>query len=169
MLMHDVPVTTNPLANICRFTAPTHDLSLPLCLSKSRLPRESKPSPRPMPRPLPPRPPRPPPRPLGGLSPEGLRGHRRCSHISQQQQTHSDLVIAPGSLELIPPHSCGHPLTYPQRTLRPPQTCPRRAFRSGARGEVSAPASCLQVGLRPAHPDAGTPAGPAALVFGPPV
>lgn len=50
----------------------THDLSLPLCLSKSRFPRESKPSPLPMPRPLPPRPPRPPPRPLGGLSPEGL-------------------------------------------------------------------------------------------------
>lgn len=50
----------------------THDLSLALCLSKSRFPRESKPSPRPMPRPLPPRPPRPPPRPLGGLSLEGL-------------------------------------------------------------------------------------------------
>lgn len=57
----------------------THDLSLPLCLSKSRFPRESKPSPRPMPRPLPPRPPRPPPRPLGGLSPEGLLDRNKCN------------------------------------------------------------------------------------------
>lgn len=79
-----VTVTTDHLADVlANSPRSTHDLSLPLCLSKSRLPRESKPSPRPMPRPLPPRPPRPPPRPRGGLSPEGLRGgHRRCSYIT---------------------------------------------------------------------------------------
>lgn len=51
----------------------TYDLSLPLCRSNSRFPRESKPSLRPMPRPLPPRPPLPPPRPLIGLSLTGLK------------------------------------------------------------------------------------------------
>lgn len=59
-------------ATLFRFQVTTHDLSLLLCRSNSRFPRESKPSPRPMPRPLPPRPPRPPPRPLRGLSAEGL-------------------------------------------------------------------------------------------------
>lgn len=48
-------------------------MSLPLCRSNSRFPRESKPSLRPMPRPLPPRPPLPPPRPLIGLSLTGLK------------------------------------------------------------------------------------------------
>lgn len=51
----------------------TYDRSLPLCLSNSRLPLESKPSLRPIPRPRPPRPPLPPPRPLIGLSPTGLK------------------------------------------------------------------------------------------------
>lgn len=51
----------------------TYDRSLPLCLSNSRFPLESKPSLRPIPRPLPPRAPLPPPRPLTGLSPTGLQ------------------------------------------------------------------------------------------------
>lgn len=56
----------------------TYDRSLPLCLSNSLFPLESKPSLRPMPRPRPPRPPRPPPpRPRIGRSPTGLRTRRR--------------------------------------------------------------------------------------------
>lgn len=58
----------------------THDLSLPLCLSNSRLPRESNPSPRPIPRPRP-RPRPSPPRPRMGLSRMGLPRDRHRSGI----------------------------------------------------------------------------------------
>lgn len=51
----------------------TYDRSLPLCLSNSRLPRESKPSVLPTPLPRPPRPPLAPPRPRNGLSLTDLR------------------------------------------------------------------------------------------------
>lgn len=69
------------LALICHSRAPlrhyewiriTHDRSLPLCLSNSRLPRESKPSLPTPPLPRPPRPPLGPPRPRNGLSPTAL-------------------------------------------------------------------------------------------------
>lgn len=53
-------------------TGITHERSLPLCLSNSRLPRESNPSLRPMPLPRPPRAPLPPPRPRNGRSPTDL-------------------------------------------------------------------------------------------------
>ena len=97
-------------STVCECPSPglTHDLSLPLCLSKSRFPRESKPSPRPMPRPLPPRPPRPPPRPLGGLSPEGLMGHKQTisalkktvlqAHVTKNGSPASKIVLNTRSL-----------------------------------------------------------------------
>ena len=59
-------------------------------------------------------------------------------------------------------------LTCLWRTLHLPQACPQQASRSGARGEVSGLASCLQVVLRPDRQDAGNQAGPAGPVFGPP-
>lgn len=74
--MKNIPVRLMqqyPFKHLLLLASHTYDLSLPLCLSKSRLPRESKPSPRPMPRPRPPLAPRPPPRPRDGLSPTGLR------------------------------------------------------------------------------------------------
>lgn len=70
----------------------TYDLSLPLCRSNSRFPRESKPSLRPMPRPLPPRPPLPPPRPLIGLSLTGLK------KLMQNNSYNHSLAKVQGSL-----------------------------------------------------------------------
>lgn len=71
----------------------TYDRSLPLCLSNSRFPRESKPSLRPMPRPLPPpRPPLPPPRPLIGLSPMGLK--RGTESFVKSPSKHESLCLS---------------------------------------------------------------------------
>lgn len=85
---------TTSTVHLCPVRRQTHDLSLPLCLSKSRFPRESKPSPRGIPRPLPPRPPRPPPRPLGGRSPKGLVGNKHSQiligALKNTCNTHSD-------------------------------------------------------------------------------
>lgn len=59
-------------------------------------------------------------------------------------------------------------LTCLQRTLSLLQVCPRQASRSGAHVGVSGPASFPQIALHPGRPGAGSRAGPAGLVSGPP-